>query len=231
MGLATRHARIAERRRRPWLSRQVRRALLVRAAMEMLRDARDPLQSRQVLRRGRRTGRSSTPYELSRYDSGAAALETSRLRFHTGDAATVGWMTKRGGWAITEAGIEALETYPTPDELFAELNRRYREIDQRRKQAQQNLSDVQQFIATTLRLVEPGTWTAHDDLADLAGTTASGGCGLPGQRKGQAGQRLPGAQRRRQHPGRGDAQCDVPRHRSPASAGRRRRRVRCRWAG
>ena len=52
---------------------------------------------------------------------------------------------------------------------MAELNRRYREIDQRRKQAQQNLSDVQQFIATTLRLVEPGTWTAHDDLADLAG--------------------------------------------------------------
>ena len=32
-------------------------------------------------------------------------------------------------------------TYPTPDELFAELNRRYREIDQRRKQAQQNLGE------------------------------------------------------------------------------------------
>ena len=27
----------------------------------------------------------------------------------------------------------------------------------------------QQFIATTLRLVEAGTWTAHEDLADLAG--------------------------------------------------------------
>src|SRR5260370_30774022 len=49
--------------------------------------------------------------------------------------------------------------------------RRYREIDQRRKQAQQNLSDVQQFIATTLRMVEPGSWTAHDNLAELAGTT------------------------------------------------------------
>ena len=54
---------------------------------------------------------------------------------------------------------------------YAELNRRYREIDQRRKQAQQNLSDVQQFIATTLRLVEPGNWTAHDDLAELVATT------------------------------------------------------------
>ena len=133
---------------------------------------------------GRRDGRSSrarcsdeierrvqlTPYELSVDDSGCRAGDV-HLGSYRG-CRDVGWMTKRGGWAITEAGIEALETYPTPDELLAELNRLYREIDQRRKQAQQNLSDVQQFIATTLRLVEPGTWTAHDDLADLAGTTA-----------------------------------------------------------
>ena len=32
--------------------------------------------------------------------------------FHTGDAATVGWASKLGGWSITDAGIEALETYP-----------------------------------------------------------------------------------------------------------------------
>ncbi|MGH3217988.1 MAG: McrB family protein [Streptosporangiaceae bacterium] len=81
-------------------------------------------------------------------------------------------MSKIGGWSITEAGVEALETYPTADELFAELTRRYREIDQRRKQAQQKLSDVQQFIATTLRMVEPGSWTAQDDLAELAGTSS-----------------------------------------------------------
>jgi 5-methylcytosine-specific restriction protein B len=112
-----------------------------------------------------------TPYESERHRSGRSRWETA-LHFHSGDAATVGWMTKRGGWAITEAGIEALDTYPTPDELYGELNRRYREIDQRRRRAQQNLSDVQQFIADTLRLIETGTWTAHDDLAELAGTTA-----------------------------------------------------------
>jgi len=95
------------------------------------------------------------------------------LGFHTGGAATVGWITKRNGWAITEAGIEALESYPTPDEMLAELNRLYREIDLRRKEAQVSLSDVQQFIAETLRLIEPGAWTAHDDLAALAGTTGT----------------------------------------------------------
>ena len=57
-------------------------------------------------------------------------------------------MSKIDGWSITEAGIEALDTYPTPEELCAELNRLYREVDQRRKQAQQNLSEVQQFIAS-----------------------------------------------------------------------------------
>ena len=35
-------------------------------------------------------------------------------------------------------------------------SRRYREVDQRRKQALQALNDVQQFIATTLQLVDAG---------------------------------------------------------------------------
>ena len=104
--------------------------------------------------------------------SGSSRWETA-LQFHSGDAATVGWITKRGGWAITEAGLEALDTYPTAGELYSELNRRYREIDQRRKQAYQNLSEFQQFIAATIQLVEAGTWTSHDDLAELADSTAT----------------------------------------------------------
>ncbi len=95
------------------------------------------------------------------------------MRFSSGDAATVGWMTKRGDWAITEAGIEALDTYSTPIALYRELHTRYREIDQRRKQAQQDLSEVHQFIADTLRLVDVGSWTAHEDLANLAESTAT----------------------------------------------------------
>jgi 5-methylcytosine-specific restriction protein B len=129
------------------------------------------MQSRQVVAA---VGESiqPTPYERQLQRGSSSRWETA-LQFNSGDAATVGWMTKRGGWAITDAGLEALDTYSTPEELYSELHRRYREIDQRRKQAQQNLSDVQQFIATTLRLVEPGSWTAHNDLADLAGTTAN----------------------------------------------------------
>ena len=145
--------------------------MLLQVAMEILRDSGTKIPQSQVLEELRHRVHL-TPQELSVDNSGLPRYERA-VGFHTGDAATVGWMSKIGGWAITEAGVEALETYPTADELFAELMRRYREIDQRRKQAQQTLSDVQQFIATTLRMVEPGSWTAHDDLAELAGTTSN----------------------------------------------------------
>ena len=148
----------------------VRSAMLFRTAMEVLRDASGPLPVQEVLGEvGKRT--ALTSHELGRYDSGQARWAVA-VRFITGEAATLGWMTKLDGWSIGEAGLDALDTYETPDELLTELHHRYREIDQRRKQAQQNLSEVQQFIATTLQLVEGGTWTAHDDLADLAGTSA-----------------------------------------------------------
>ena len=149
---------------------QVRWGLLIKTALEILRDTGSKLSRRDVMEElSRRI--ALTPYEL-RVDpkSGVRRYDTG-IGFAVGDAATIGWASKIGGWSITDAGIEALETYPSPDDLFAELTRRYREIDQRRKQAMQSLNDVQAFIATTLQLVEPGSWTAHDDLAELADTT------------------------------------------------------------
>src|ERR1017187_6232987 len=124
----------------------VRSAILFRTAMEVLRDAPGPLPVQEVL--GEVAKRVAlTPHELGRYDSGQARWAVA-VRFITGEAATLGWITKLDGWSIGEAGLDALDTYETPDELLTELHHRYREIDQRRKQAQQNLSEVQQFIAT-----------------------------------------------------------------------------------
>ena len=150
---------------------KVRYAQIVWEALRLLRDAREPLSVREIAA-AVEARLQPTPYEAQPNRSGGSRWLTA-MHFHSGDAATIGWITKRGGWSITEAGLEALETYPTPEDLFKELNRRYREIDQRRKQAQENLSDVHQFIARTLRMVEPGTWTAHDDLGELAGTTGT----------------------------------------------------------
>src|ERR1035441_9399508 len=123
----------------------VRSALLFRTAMEVLRDASGPLPVQEVL--GEVAERVAlTPHELGRYDSGQARWAVS-VRFITGEGATLGWMTKLDGWSIGEAGLDALETYETPDELLAELHHRYREIDLRRKRAQQNLSAARQLTA------------------------------------------------------------------------------------
>jgi 5-methylcytosine-specific restriction protein B len=150
---------------------KTRYGLIIWEILHILRDDAAPKQaSEMVALVGDRI--QPTPHERERLKSGGSRWETV-LGFVSGDAVTVGWMSKLGGWTITEAGIEACETYSAPEELYSELYRRWREIDQRRKQAQKNLSDVQQFIATTLRLVEPGSWTAHEDLAELAGTTAN----------------------------------------------------------
>jgi 5-methylcytosine-specific restriction enzyme B len=151
---------------------QVRWGLLFKTALEILRDAGTRLSRQQVMEElSRRV--ELTPYELQPdYRSGVRRFNTG-MGYKVGDAATIGWASKIGGWSITDAGIEALETYPDPEELFAELNRRYREIDQRRKLALRALSEVHQFIATTLQQVEPGSWTAHEDLAELADTSAN----------------------------------------------------------
>lgn len=149
----------------------VRRDLLLKTALEILRDAGIKVPPNQVLEELRRRV-ALTPYELSLDKSGAPRYEPA-VGFDTGFAATIGWASKIGGWSITDAGIEALETYPDADDLWAEYGRRTREIDQRRKQALQNLGEVHQFIATALQMVDPGSWTAHDDLAALADTTAS----------------------------------------------------------
>jgi 5-methylcytosine-specific restriction protein B len=148
---------------------RVRRGLLLRTVMEILRDAGTKLSQQEVDAELRPRVRLNSQ-ELSVDNSGLPRYERA-VGFHAGDAATVGWMSKIGGWSITEAGVEALDTYESADELWTELRGRLREVDRKRKEAQSNLSEVQQFVAEALALVEPGRWTAHDDLAALAGTT------------------------------------------------------------
>ncbi len=147
----------------------VRRDLLLKASLEILRDTGTKMSRPQVMDEVRRR-LELTPYELTADKSGGSRFD-SAVGFMIGDAATLGWASKIGGWSITDAGIEALDAFPDKWELWTELSRRYREIDQRRKQAMQSLNDVQAFIATTLQMVDPGSWTAHDDLAELADTT------------------------------------------------------------
>ena len=133
---------------------RVRRGLLLRTVMEILRDAGTKLSQQELdAELGRRVKLNSQ--ELSVDNSGLPRYERA-VGFHTGDAATVGWMSKIGGWSITEAGVEALDTYESADELWTELRGRLREVDRKRKEAQSNLSEVQQFVADAL--AARGAW-------------------------------------------------------------------------
>ena len=148
---------------------QVRYALIVWETMRVLRDAAEPLAANQVMD-AVRARIEPNGYESEHVKSGGIRWEVI-FQFKSGDAVTVGWMTKQGGWALVEGGIAALESFPVPDQLYAELERRGREVDQQRKQAMQALDDVQQFIAQAVGVVVARQWTAHADLAELAGTT------------------------------------------------------------
>jgi 5-methylcytosine-specific restriction protein B len=139
--------------------------------MEILRDTGGKLPQAEVFDELHRRIQLNAR-ELSVDNSGRPRYERA-VGFHTGDAATVGWMSKIGGWSIKEAGVKALDAYPTADGLWEELIRLRTENDHQRKAAQENLNEIQQFIATALRLVEPGTWTAQDDLGALAGTSGT----------------------------------------------------------
>jgi 5-methylcytosine-specific restriction protein B len=148
---------------------RVRRDLLLRAALEALRDSGTKLSRPQVMEEVRRR-LDLTPYELEPNARGLPRYHT-HLGFLVAGAATVGWASKLGGWSITDAGIEALDDFPDASQLNAELDRRYHEVVQRRERAIKSLSGIHQFVARTLELVEPGSWTAHDDIAELADTT------------------------------------------------------------
>ena len=80
----------------------VRRDLLLKTAMEILRDAGTEVPPRQVLEELRRQGGTHS-IELSLDKSGVPRYDRA-VGFDTGDAATIGWTSKIGGWSITDAG-------------------------------------------------------------------------------------------------------------------------------
>ncbi len=149
----------------------VRRGLLLRTTLEILRDAgvgvRVP--QPQVLDQLRQRVDLNAA-ELSVNDSGGTRWDYA-IGWSTGDAATIGWMTKIDGWAITEAGIDALETYPDSDALWQALRHRRAEIRRERMRAKEELSGSEERIAGLVAALPAGSWTSYADLAEIAGAS------------------------------------------------------------
>jgi 5-methylcytosine-specific restriction protein B len=105
------------------MAENVRNGLLVRTCLELLRDTDRPLPPAEAVAKvGERIG-ELTPYESGTIGSGRKVRWQNALGWHTGDMATVGWMSKTGGWHITDSGREALGRYAGADALLAALQR------------------------------------------------------------------------------------------------------------
>ncbi|MEU4830131.1 hypothetical protein [Streptosporangium sp. NPDC023615] len=98
-------------------------APILRAALEVLREADRPLRPDEV--REAVTERVSVTPEHQAPDAHGQPRWWAQLGFRTGEAASLGWMSKRNGWSITPAGVQALESFPGV-ELYRELGRQYR---------------------------------------------------------------------------------------------------------
>jgi 5-methylcytosine-specific restriction protein B len=135
--------------------------------LNVLRDAGRPLQPQEAipLIEGRL---QPTAFESKTLASGKVRWE-SDLAFISGQAATAGWMNRVGRWSISDIGLEALDAFPLPEALYKELSKLYREHHQRYRHTAAGSGVEGQFIVTTLELVEAGSWTAYDDIAELVG--------------------------------------------------------------
>jgi 5-methylcytosine-specific restriction protein B len=152
------------------MAESVRNGLLVRTCLEVLRDAGRPLPPGEAVTQvGQRIG-EFTLYESGTLDRGRQVRWENSLRWHSGDMATVGWMTKTGGWQITDSGREALGRYPDAEATLAALQRLKNRVYQERKKAAEQLAPLEQEITAALGEVAPGQWTSYEDIAAVAGT-------------------------------------------------------------
>lgn len=149
----------------------IRRDLILTTLFQVLADEPEPIPVTAALDKVAERV-DLTPHELSLNNSGSPRWDTF-ARFASGWANKIGWMSKRGGWAITETGVDALRSM-TPDQLLKELSLRYR-LTVRSQSAGSSSPQPDprwQRVRTVLELLPEGSWTTYGDLADLTGFSA-----------------------------------------------------------
>ena len=150
----------------------IRNGLLARVCLEVLGDAVGPLAPAEAVARVRERIGEFSPYELGHLAGSREVRWETALSVLTGEMTTIGWMTKSGGWQITDSGREALAHYDDPNELIRVLRRQYRQVYNERRRAAGQLAPVEREITAALEEVAAGQWTSYDDVAAIAGTNA-----------------------------------------------------------
>jgi 5-methylcytosine-specific restriction protein B len=147
----------------------VRRPLLLKIMFDVLLEASEPLPVSTVLDRVA-TRVELTARELSLNASGSPRWETY-LRFASGWASKIGWISKRGGWSITEAGLAGVQGLGR-DELYREITKRYRvTYNSEKKRLPRDPDPRTARVLDALALVTAGSWTSFGDLAEVVGVS------------------------------------------------------------
>lgn len=106
-----------------------------------------------------------TEFEKGDYPSGGMRFEKI-VRFATVDCVKAGWMVKdRGTWNITEAGLEAYNAYDSPEELYRDATKLYREWKKNRPDIDQEDEVIEEISATiTFEEAEEWAWSEIEDF-------------------------------------------------------------------
>jgi len=147
----------------------IRHGQLVKKLFEVLGEAAEPLPVTEALQRVAQRIELN-PHELSTNASGWPRWDTY-LRFASGWASKIGWLSKRGGWAITDAGLAATRELD-PDELRRDLSKRYRTAARDEKGTSRPEDPRWARVREALALIGAESWTSYGDLAELAGVSA-----------------------------------------------------------
>lgn len=148
----------------------VRRALLIRTALEVLAEAGGPVQRSEVIARVAER-LEFTPYELEPYrENSARPRWDNHLTWASTDMRAVGWIDKTAaGWVITGAGRRALADHPEDGKgLDAEAGQAYRSQYRAHKALAAQPTHVS-LLAAALEQVEAGLWTTNAELAEAVG--------------------------------------------------------------
>jgi 5-methylcytosine-specific restriction enzyme B len=149
---------------------RVRRPFLLRVMFDVLTEASETMPVTTVLEHVADRV-ELTPIELSRNASGSPRWDTF-LRFASGWGSRIGWISKRGGWSITEAGLAGTRGLG-PDELYREIKTRYRVVyKEERKRTPRDPDPRWSVVRDALALIGSGSWPTYGDLAEVAGLSA-----------------------------------------------------------
>ncbi len=82
------------------------------------------------------------------------------VRFATIGPTKAGWLIKdRGQWMLTEAGRQAYEKFPDPEQFFKEAGRLYREWEAGQSESVEDSTDA----ATTMEGAEEAAWAEIEE--------------------------------------------------------------------